>query len=134
MIRRAVSFIVPLVSFQQPLLACSLAAGAEDTTGDRVAVANVIFILGLLAGGAHVAVFIYRKGRNGWVFWITFALSLFIIPISVFAMMISAGMSCGHGSIEAAAFTLIFQLAGLVAQMYSWKFSDVSYNLGITND
>ncbi len=133
-IRRAFTLILLLISFEQESRACTLAGGSEDPTTGTMRIAMSIFLAGLLVGGAHLAVFIYRKGHNGWVFWSSFALSLIVIPISLLLMMMAAGTACGQGSIEIAGFTLAFQLAALAVQLFSWKFSDVSYRLTIPRD
>lgn len=110
------------------VLACSLVAGAVDDTSDRVAVADWLFVSGLLVLVAHICVFIYRSVKNlkksKWIFWSSLILSILIIPIVVFMVMISAGMSCGFGASNGPTFLLIFELLALAAQIISWRFTD----------
>ena len=97
-IRRLFTVVVLLSGFSPTSLACSLVAGAEDPTPRTMGIAMSIFVVGLLVGVAHISLFIYRKGHNRWVFWITVALSLVITPVSFFLMIISGGTACGNGS------------------------------------
>jgi len=110
------------------VLACSLAAGAVDDTGDRVAPALWIFGIGLFVLVAHASVFAYRARKklrkSGWVFWSAVILSLFIIPIAFFMLAMSAGTACGFGASNGPIFLLIFELLGLVTQLASSKFSN----------
>ncbi len=121
--------MVMLIAFVQASFACSLVAGAEDPTSETVERALGIFLLAMIVAVAHGALFIYRKGRNGWIFWICFALSLIIIPVSLFIMAMKAGTACGNGSMEIAFFNFAFQIAAFAAQLISWKYGDRSSGL-----
>lgn len=107
------------------VLACSLVAGAVDTTSERVVPAEWIFLIGLVVLVAHIVLFIYRswkkQRKSKLVFWITLILSVFIIPISFFMLAMSAGMSCGYGASNGPIFLLAFQLVGITAQIIAWR-------------
>lgn len=109
------------------VLACSLVAGAVDTTSERVDTAEWILLSGLFVLIIHVVVFFYRakkkKQTSGLIFWSFFASSLIVIPIVFFMVMIAAGMSCGFGANNGPIFLLIFESIGLAAQVLSSRFS-----------
>ena len=110
------------------VLACTLAAGAVDDTSERVNTALWIFGIGLFVLVIHAAFFAYRslkrKRKSGWVFWSVLVLSVFIIPITFFMLVMSAGASCGFGASEGPTFLLVFELVGLAVQLAAWRFSN----------
>lgn len=77
------------------LLACSLAAGAVDTTSERVQIADWIFFSGLFVLVVHAAVFGYRSVRrekkSHWIFWSVSVLSVFIIPVAILNIIFLRG-------------------------------------------
>ena len=107
------------------VLACSLVAGAVDTTSERVEPAVRIFEIGLLVLAIHAGLFIYRsyrkKQKSKWVFWTVVGLSVLIIPVTAFMLGFSAGASCGYGASNGPIFLLVFELVGIAAQIIAWR-------------
>lgn len=120
--------MLPFNTSGQVVLACSLAAGAVDTTSERVNTGLSIFGIGVFVLVLHTAVFILRSSRKerrtGWVFWSTLGLSVIIIPIVFILLAMSAGAACGYGASYPPAFLLIFELVGFAVQLVSWRFSN----------
>jgi len=110
------------------VLACSLAAGAVDTTSERVNTAGWIFWTAILVLVAHAAVFVYRslkkQRKSGWIFWVTLALSVLFIPVVIIAVAMSAGSACGIGASDTPTFLLIFELIALSAQLVYWGYKN----------
>ena len=113
--------------FSGAAFACSPVAGAVDDTSERIGVASVIFVLGILAFSIHSVIFGHRSAiklrKSRLVYWVTFGLSIFIIPIVFLLIGLSAGMSCGFGAIEEASFLFVFEVIALIAQVVSWRIS-----------
>ena len=109
------------------LLACDIAAGAVDTTAERMNTALWIFGVGLFALAIHAGLFIYRprkgKQRSRRIFVIVLILSLFVIPIVLLWVALS-GNACGFGANYGPIFLIIFEIVGLAAQVISWRFPD----------
>lgn len=122
-------FAIPSNILLKPsVLACSLVAGAVDTTSERVNAALWIFGIGLSVLAVHGGIFVYRslrkKKRSGWVFGSVFGLSVVIIPVVLLLIAMSAGTSCGFGASNGPTFLLTFEIVGLVAQLVSWRVLD----------
>jgi len=107
------------------LFACSLIAGAVDDTSERVAPAERIFLIGLAVLAAHIVLFVYRwrkkQQTSKVVFWTIVVLSLFIIPVTLMMLALSAGMSCGFGASNGPTFLLVFELVGILAQIIAYR-------------
>ena len=107
------------------VLACSLVAGAVDTTPERVNTAVGIFLAAMLVLVAHAAIFAYRylkkKRNSSSIFWGTFFSSVVIIPIVMFVVAMSAGTACGFGASHAPTYLLIFELIALGGQLVYWR-------------
>ena len=110
------------------VLACTVAAGAVDTTSERANMAGWIFWTAIFVLVAHAALFVYRslkkQRKSGWIFWVTLALSVFIIPIVIIAVATSAGAACGFGASDTPTFLLVFELTALAAQLVKWRYKN----------
>ncbi len=115
-----------ILVINKAVFACSLLVGVPDPTSELMYRAYLIFYIGILIFGLHIAIFLYRaiknKRKNNWIFGTVLILSILGIPIVRILMFFSAGMACGHGAAEYASVLVIFELIGIIAQVESGRF------------